>query len=95
MTEEVNERFDRIEEKLDACLVLLKKATSHDTFRYFLHDKSEGWIMAMRGADLLASRVTLSSANRHQADGPECSQRSLEPQSGSTVCDRFPTETAA
>ena len=47
-------RLDDIERKLDACLVLLEKATTHDDFVYGLSNKSERWISAMKKAEAIA-----------------------------------------
>ncbi len=54
-TSDLEDRLGVIEEKLDACLILLKKATTHDSFMYSLDDKTSEWIKAMRKADHLAS----------------------------------------
>ncbi len=51
------ERLSRLEEKVDACLVLLAKATTHDDFVYTHSDKSESWNAAMRWADSVANKV--------------------------------------
>lgn len=50
-------RLDALEEKIDACLVLLRMATSHDVFRYTFSDKSPLWTRAIRGAEVIVSRV--------------------------------------
>jgi hypothetical protein len=57
MDAETKERLEQLEEKIDACLVLLRMATSHDVFRYTLSDKSPLWTRAMRGAEVIVSRV--------------------------------------
>ncbi len=51
------ERLSRIEEKVDACLILLLKATTHDDFVYTHSDKSEPWNAAMRWADSVATKA--------------------------------------
>ncbi len=83
------ERLDRLEEKLDACLVLLQMATTHDAFVYTLSDKSQHWINAMHGASIVASRGEASAIAAHQeyvsAHRPE----------GSRLADTDPSEKAA
>lgn len=51
------DRLDALEEKIDACLVLLRMATTHDSFGYCLSDKSPAWTRAIRGAEVIVSRV--------------------------------------
>lgn len=52
---EILKRLDEIEKKLDACLVLLKMATTHDGFVYTLSNKSARWIKAMKEAGKIAN----------------------------------------
>ena len=90
---DLEDRLAVIEEKLDACLVLLKKATTHDSFTYSLDDKTAEWITAMRKADLLASRVALSSAKQHRDSNLEFLPNSQPPSTGPLDADTLPIDT--
>lgn len=71
-------RLDNVEAKLDACLVLLKMAVTHDDFVYRLDDKSERWIAAIQAARNQASRAAVSLVTGHRESGTDldaCSQR--------------------
>lgn len=59
-------RLDALEEKIDACLVLLRVATSHDKFAYTLSDKSPLWDRAIHGAQVVVSHVTERVASIYQ-----------------------------
>jgi hypothetical protein len=90
---DLEDRLDVIEEKLDACLILLKKATTHDSFTYSLNDKTVEWISAMRRADHLASRVALSSTEQRQDSGLQCHPSNQRPSTGPAVSDTSPIDT--
>ena len=64
--EAVLKRLEVLEQKLDACLILLQMATTHDDFTYTLSDKSERWRQAMKGAGIVASRAEDSVIKAHQ-----------------------------
>lgn len=59
------DRFSELEAKLDACLVLLKMATTHDEFRYNFKNRSARFVNAVMAAQGIASRATTSVAARH------------------------------
>jgi hypothetical protein len=70
-TEVASERLDAIEKKLDACLVLLKIAVTHDGFSYTLTNKSDLWINAIRNARKVATDASVTVAETrpgHAAD---------------------------
>jgi hypothetical protein len=64
-------KLDELEEKIDACLILLRMATSHDDFSYTLEDTrrnykvSERWQKQMEWSRSVASRVLLPG-EKHQ-----------------------------
>ncbi len=61
--------LEKIDDKLSACLVLLHRATTHDSFQYNLTDKSEEWRQAMRWATGVAVREGLAEvAGRQESD---------------------------
>lgn len=59
-------RLDGLEEKIDACLVLLRTVTTSDEFHYTLNNKSPLWARAIRGAEVVVSRVVDRVAAIHQ-----------------------------
>jgi hypothetical protein len=54
-----------LEDKVDACLILLLTLATQDGFSYNLMDKSLLWIRAMDVADSLASDVSMRVAKSH------------------------------
>lgn len=48
-------RIEELDEKLDACLVLLKMIITHDDFVYTLSNKSEQWVKTMTAAEVTAN----------------------------------------
>jgi sugar phosphate isomerase/epimerase len=85
-------RLDEIERKLDACLVLLKMATTHDDFIYRLDDKSERWIRAMKEAGKIANASIASVIRFHQEYGTGDDEGSLR-NGLHPWGDKAPTET--
>lgn len=83
------ERLDALEEKIDACLVLLRMATSHDVFRYTFSDKSPLWTRAMRGAEVIVSRVIDRVALVHREY-----ERALQSGEVQLHCRRLPVQTS-
>lgn len=62
---ELVQRLSTIEEKLDACLVLLKVATTHDSFIYSFKNRSARFVNAIMAAQGIASHSVTSVAERH------------------------------
>lgn len=70
----IEDRLSALENKIDACLILLGKLTTADNFTYNLMDKSPLWMRAMSAAERLASRVSIDVAKAH----PKCAQEEME-----------------
>src|ERR1035438_3262314 len=87
----VIDRPEQLEEKLDACLVLLGVLTAQDRFAYSLNDKSEVWIKAMLEARSLALHTAPALANRRLARSSGASDPIVDV---ALLCRR-PTGTAA
>jgi len=80
MDNEIHNRLDKIERKLDACLVLLRMVTSHGDFTYTLTNKSERWITAIREAEKIANSSIDAAVGCHQ-------DRTMEDYAGSPRSD--------
>ena|SRR5215469_588996 len=57
-----------LEEKVDACLILLRMLATQDSFFYTMHNKSPMWIRAIHAAEKVAAHVSSDVAKAH----PEC-----------------------
>ena len=60
-------RLQRLEVKVDACLVLLRELTTADDFVYKLSDRSRRWRDVMEWAERVAGRTIDSLATSRQA----------------------------
>ena len=77
-----------LEEKIDACLVLLSMATSHDGFVYTLNKLSD----VVRASFRRAIAVATSVETHVGFDHPECTLGHPHPSLGSASCTS-PSET--
>ena len=68
-------RLDDLEEKLDACLILMQVATSHDDFSFTLEDTRRNYkaperlVKQMNWARQTANQVALPEEKIHLASG--------------------------
>ena len=64
-----SQRLESVEEKLDACLVILRMITTADDFTYTLSNKSEYWVKRIEKAEAVALRAADSLIERHPKYG--------------------------
>ena len=65
----IRNRLQAIKRKLDACLVFLQMATTHDDFVYSLTNKSARWLTALKAAQRVTNRAT--SVSRETGESRE------------------------
>lgn len=62
----IRKHLQDIERKVDACLILLRVATTHDDFVYSRHNKSNLWLAAIAEAEKIANSSERSAVNFHR-----------------------------